>query len=81
VAPDIAALGKPLGVRCPFLSVDNLCTIYERRPDICRRYQADAFCDRIAAPTLDERVRNYLREFELEPGAAPALHRLRVLPA
>jgi Fe-S-cluster containining protein len=81
VAPDIAALGKPLGVRCSFLSADSLCTVYERRPEICRRYQADDFCDRIAAPTIDERVRNYLREFELEAGAARALYRLRVLPA
>jgi Fe-S-cluster containining protein len=65
VAPDIAALDKPLGMRCPHLGADNLCTIYERRPEICRSYQADALCERIAAPTLDERVRNYLAAFGL----------------
>jgi uncharacterized protein len=65
VAPDIAALDKPLGARCTHLTADNLCGIYERRPGICRAYQADELCTRIAAPTLDERVRNYLAEFGL----------------
>lgn len=70
VAPDIAALDKPLGQRCPHLMADNLCGVYEHRPDICRRYEADALCERIAAPTLDERVARYLAEFGL---AAEAL--------
>ncbi len=70
VAPDIAALGKPLGVRCPHLGDDNLCKSYETRPDICRRYQPDAFCEQIAAPTLDARVRNYLDAFGLLGEAA-----------
>jgi Fe-S-cluster containining protein len=67
VAPDIAALGKPLGVRCPHLGADNLCTQYERRPAVCRSYQADELCDRIAAPTLEERVAKYLAIFDLTP--------------
>jgi Fe-S-cluster containining protein len=86
VAPDIAALDKPLGVRCAHLTADNLCAVYQDRPDICRRYQADAFCEQIAAPTLDERVYNYLRAFGLEREAAAAvgqrsmrLARLRVV--
>ena len=29
VAPDIAALDKPLGMRCPHLTEDNLCWVYE----------------------------------------------------
>lgn len=66
VAPDISALGKPLGVRCPHLTADNLCGIYERRPRICRDYAADWLCERIAAPTLDERVERYLEVFGLE---------------
>jgi hypothetical protein len=70
VAPDIAALDKPLGVRCPHLTADNLCGVYERRPDICRSYEADALCERIAAPTLALRVRNYLAEFGLLEEAA-----------
>ena len=65
VAPDIAALGKPLGVRCPHLAEDNLCAIYQDRPDICRRYAADALCAQIEAPTLEERVRKYLDAFGL----------------
>jgi len=66
VAPDIAALGKPLGVRCQHLTADNLCAVYDGRPQICRDYGADWLCERVAAPTLDERVLKYLRVFELE---------------
>lgn len=65
VAPDIAALDKPLGLRCPHLGADNLCTVYERRPQVCRDYQADAVCRAIEAPTLEERVHKYLALFEL----------------
>jgi hypothetical protein len=72
VAPDIAALGKPLGERCPHLTAENLCAVYESRPQICRDYQADWLCDRIAAPTLDERVRKYLAVFDLAPAAGGA---------
>ena len=69
VAPDIAALDKPLGLRCPHLSPDNLCAAYERRPEVCRSYSAGALCERIAAPTLEERVQKYLAHFELEQEA------------
>ena len=81
VAPDIAALGKPLGVRCPHLLENNLCAVYERRPQICRDYQPDSLCDRIAAPTLDERVKKYLAIFELvdEANAIRASRKLPVL--
>ncbi len=65
VAPDIAALDKPLGLRCPHLTADNLCSVYDRRPQICRDYRADELCQRIAAPTLEERVEKYLAHFEL----------------
>src|SRR5438874_1687044 len=43
-----------------------------RKPDISRSYRADELCTRIAAPTLDERVRNYLAVFGLEREAASA---------
>jgi uncharacterized protein len=66
VAPDIAALDKPLGQRCPHLREDNLCAVYEDRPAVCRAYAADAFCAQIAAPTLAERVQKYLAAFDLE---------------
>jgi uncharacterized protein len=65
VAPDIAALDKPLGLRCPHLTADNLCSVYERRPDVCRSYEADELCRLIEAPTLEERVDKYLALFEL----------------
>ena len=70
VAPDIAALDKPLGLRCPHLGEDNLCTVYDRRPEVCRSYSADALCEAIAAPTLEERVEKYLAHFELQEEAA-----------
>jgi Fe-S-cluster containining protein len=72
VAPDIAALDKPLGLRCPHLGEDLLCKIYDRRPEVCRSYPADAFCDRIAAGTLRERVKRYLAAFGLEDEARAA---------
>jgi hypothetical protein len=65
VAPDIAALDKPLGLRCPHLTADNLCSVYDRRPDVCRAYQADDVCRLIDAPTLEQRVDKYLALFEL----------------
>jgi hypothetical protein len=65
VAPDIAALDKPLGLRCPHLAPDNLCRVYEDRPQVCRSYAADELCRRIEAPTLEERVAKYLAYFEL----------------
>jgi len=68
VAPDIAALGKALGERCQHLTAENLCAVYENRPQICRDYAADWLCERIAAPTLEQRVRKYLDVFGLEPG-------------
>ncbi|MCI0573689.1 MAG: YkgJ family cysteine cluster protein [Myxococcaceae bacterium] len=70
VAPDIAALDKPLGLRCPHLSPDNLCTVYDCRPQVCRDYTPDWVCRAIEAPTLDERVSRYLALFELTDEAA-----------
>jgi uncharacterized protein len=65
VAPDIAALDKPLGLRCPHLDDQNLCRVYEQRPKVCRDYQPDDVCQQIEAPTLEERVARYLALFSL----------------
>lgn len=67
VAPDIASLQKPLGIRCPHLSDSCQCTIYDDRPAVCRSYRADSFCRLIDAPTMEERVRIYLDAFGLRP--------------
>jgi hypothetical protein len=64
-APDIASLGKPLGVRCPHLGDDLRCSIYALRPVVCRNYLPDEICVLIAAPALEERVNRYLRLFGL----------------
>ena len=31
--------------RCPFLSNDNLCMIYEVRPEICKEFKCSSYCD------------------------------------
>ena len=66
VAPDIASLGKPLGVRCRHLGTDDLCVNYTERPAVCRGYRPDEICRAIAASTLAERVANYLALFGLK---------------
>ena len=65
VAPDIAALAKPLGQPCVHLVDGHFCSIYDTRPDVCRGYQPDELCLEIAAPTLAERVAKYLAKFDL----------------
>lgn len=64
-APDIAALNKPVGVRCGHLDETGLCAIYEERPAVCRGYRPDELCRMVSAPTLDERVKKYLQLFDL----------------
>lgn len=76
VAPDIAALDKPLGLRCPHLDQDNLCAVYENRPAVCRSYAADELCDLIAAPSLEERVQKYLAYFDLTAEALEVRRRI-----
>jgi len=66
VAPDISSLGKKVGLRCRHLLQDQSCGIYEKRPAVCRGYRPDEICRRISAPTLEERVENYLRLFDLQ---------------
>lgn len=66
VAPDISALGKKVGQRCPHLEEGELCGIYAERPAVCRSYRPDEICRLIAAPTLDERVARYLELFGLQ---------------
>ena len=65
VAPDIATLQKPVGVRCRHLGRDNRCRIYAERPAVCQRYRPDAICREIAAPDLESRVARYLSLFGL----------------
>jgi Fe-S-cluster containining protein len=63
-APDIKTLNKPLGVRCAHLDEQGLCAVYDERPAVCRGYRPDEICELIAAPTLAERVGNYLLLFD-----------------
>ncbi|HEY3447708.1 MAG TPA: YkgJ family cysteine cluster protein [Myxococcales bacterium] len=88
VAPDIAALDKPLGVRCLHLGSDLGCTIYEQRPAVCRAHRPDEICRKIAAPALEERRARYLALFGLAAEAEriarlkiTSMARARALPA
>ncbi|WP_309572515.1 YkgJ family cysteine cluster protein [Deinococcus sp.] len=66
-APDIAALGKPLGVPCVNLGAGCLCAIYDSRPPVCRNYAPDWVCGEVAPlPTLDARVRRFLEIYGLQ---------------
>ncbi|MBU5635730.1 YkgJ family cysteine cluster protein [Geomonas sp. Red69] len=67
VAPDISSLDKKVGERCRHLSGEQRCLIYDERPAVCRGYRPDEMCGLIAAPTLEERVANYLGLFGLQP--------------
>ncbi|GGQ92856.1 YkgJ family cysteine cluster protein [Deinococcus ruber] len=74
-APDIAALGKPLGVPCVHLGAGCLCRIYEGRPAVCRNYQPDWVCGEVAPlPTLQARIERFLDIYGLlepEPSESP----------
>ncbi len=67
IAPDISSLNKPAGVRCQHLTDENLCAIYDKRPEVCRVYQVDETCLQIQAATLEERVTRYQILFEIAP--------------
>ncbi|WP_083922395.1 YkgJ family cysteine cluster protein [Deinococcus aquatilis] len=65
-APDIHALGKPLGVPCVNLGPDCLCGIYSTRPAVCRSYAPDWVCGEVAPlPTLAARTRRFLEIYGL----------------
>ena len=66
IAADISTLNKPLGVRCQYLTDDNLCGIYEQRPQVCRDYKPDEVCLAIRGlKSQEERVRKFLEIYEL----------------
>jgi len=52
--------GKPAGVRCLHLSVDNRCTLFGRpeRPDVCRRFQP---CEEVCGRSTLEALINLTR--------------------
>ena len=65
IAPDISTRNKPIGVRCQYLTDDNLCSIYERRPKVCRNYEPDEVCLAIRGLNAQERVRKFLEIYGL----------------
>ncbi len=65
IAPDISTLNKPIDVRCRYLTDDNLCSIYERRPKVCQDYKPDEVCLAIRGLNEQERVRKFLEIYGL----------------
>ena len=63
-----------MGERCPHLGPEERCTIYQDRPRVCRDYRPDGICRSIAASTLAERVKNYLRLFGMEGEVEATTH-------
>jgi uncharacterized protein len=72
IAPSISSCipgmpnGKPAGVRCAQLSLDNRCTLFGRpeRPAVCSTYLAsEAFCGSSRRDALKN-----LQELELQTG-------------
>ena len=70
-APDISTLNKPPNQRCEHLTEDNLCGIYETRPEVCRNYAPWELCDRVQAGDLQTRVRLFLEAFGMEAYLIP----------
>ena len=65
-APDISALGKPLGVACQNLGEGCLCAVYASRPAVCRNYTPDWVCGEVAPlPTLEARTARFLEIYGL----------------
>lgn len=70
VAPDIAALAKPLHTPCAQLYAaphgQQLCRAYDSRPAVCRGYAPDWVCGEVAPlPTLEARSRRLLELYGL----------------
>lgn len=63
IAPDISTLRKPARVRCQHLTENNLCSIYDSRPAVCRTYLPDALCEELQRVPPAERVDRYLKVF------------------
>ena len=60
IAPSISSLipgmpdGKPAGVRCIHLREDLSCGIYEQRPLVCKKFQAEEpVCGKTREEALD----------------------------
>ena len=52
--------GKPAGTRCFHLSEDFRCIIYEQRPGVCRKFQAE---EEVCGKTREEAL-NILSRLE-----------------
>ncbi len=42
---------------CKYLSKDNLCEIYEDRPDVCKNFMPDEICVLISTLSKDDKLR------------------------
>ncbi len=56
---DIKEIDKKAGERCRYLSVENLCTIYEKRPWGCKGYKPDELCVLVSTLKDEDKVTVY----------------------
>ncbi len=56
---DIKEIDKKAGERCRYLSADNLCTIYDKRPWGCKGYRPDELCVLVSTLKDEDKVKVY----------------------
>lgn len=64
-AYDIKEIDKKAGERCKYLSDDNLCTIYEKRPWGCKGYQPDELCILVDGLEDEQKVRIFRKVYDV----------------
>ncbi|TCK62151.1 YkgJ family cysteine cluster protein [Seleniivibrio woodruffii] len=62
---DIKEIDKKAGERCRFLSPENLCTIYEKRPWGCKGYKPDELCVLVSTLKDEEKVKVFRNIYEV----------------
>jgi Fe-S-cluster containining protein len=53
---EISSLNKPECEVCKYLTDDNLCSIYDKRPDVCKNFMPDEICVLISTLPKDEKL-------------------------
>ena len=53
---EISSLNKPECKVCEYLDNDNLCKIYENRPEVCKNFMPDEICVLISTLPKEEKL-------------------------
>ncbi|PLX67528.1 MAG: zinc/iron-chelating domain-containing protein [Denitrovibrio sp.] len=62
---DIKEIDKKAGERCKYLSADNKCTIYEKRPWGCKGYKPDELCVLVDSLDDEQKVRVFRNIYDV----------------